>query len=376
MGFRKIDNSGALGSHWGASNPDRVYAAGRRPNVVPARLNKGRRVVNNSGDQFGVLVPQQGGPINNAFDISDFPDGLIREMLTGILTRETSFADELCGRQYRQKTSLTGGVPIRGGKATVARGENQGLRPGAEAKPYTYDVSSATYEALAYVGYGTLTDEERGAAGYYYDQDAVALEIETAVREANTALDLKLEAVLESTTLNTEFALGSNGGDWDDFGASSTMFQNLRTLRQVTVPGADTIILGRNAENTMLQHDDFLASEIAGNYYAGGSGEESVLHAWLRQYIGFTNVFKFDRLYNADTDPADDINYTYAFDNGVWVGYADDLVLIHPDWEDQDKVEVERVTRQRLHEIQFSRYDDIIRPTTKKGAIVTGLNAA
>lgn len=359
--------------------PNKKYSVGREPRIVHARQNKGRRVVNNSSADFGITVPRldnSGRPVNNAFDVADFPDGLIREMLTGIVTQETAFADDLCGRQFRQKTSLEGGIPIRGTTGGVARGENRNLPPGAEAKPYNYDVGSVSYKAGAYVGFGELTDEERGAAGYYFDQDAVSLEIETAVREANTALDRDLAAVLESTTLNTEFALGSSGGDWDDLGTSSTMYANLLTLREVTVKGAPTIIYGRGAANTMKQHEDFLASGISGNYYAGGAAPESALQAWLKEYVGFTNVYRFDRLYNTDTDPEDAASLDYLFDDFVWVGYDDDLVMVHPDWEDQDKVEINRVTRRRLHEIQFSRYDDIIRPTLLKGAIVTGLNAA
>ena len=343
--------------------------ANRKPKVVRG-TGKGRRVIDNSAAGNRIQLRHNDGAVDNAFDIAGFPDGLIREMLTGIVEQETAYADVLCGRQFRQKTTLEGGIPIRGTKASVARGENRNLPPGAEAKPIRYDVGSVSYKAGAYVGFSELTAEERGAAGAYFDQDAVALEIETAVRDANTALDRDLDAMLQSTSLNTEYALSV---DWDDFGAVSSMFGDLKTLRQVTVPKADTIIIGRNAQNTMLQHDNLLAKV---NQYSGGAADPGILESWLRASIGFTNVFIFDRLYNSDTDPSDAANNDYLFDDSVWVGYFDDIVMVHPDWEDQDRVDVEWVTRRRLHEVQFSRYNDLLRPTQGKGAIVTGLNAA
>lgn len=304
-----------------------------------------------------------------AFSVSGFPEGLVREMLEGIVEEETAFADSVMGRKITERSAMSGRIPIRGTTGGVGRGENRALAPLEEAKAYAYNVTFAQYNAAAYVGYGLLSDEEKNDAGYFFNEDALGLEMRTARRDANTGLDRDFDTLISSTSLNTEFDVTSNGGTWSGV---STMAANLRTLREVTSPGATDIIIGRAAKNIMSDNDDFLATPIGGNAYAGGSGEEQLLAEWLKRYCGYTNVHFFERLKNTAGIGAT-AALGYHFDLGVWVGYADDLVMVSPQNDEQNSLEIERVTRKRATEIQFTRYDDMIRPTLLKGATVTNL---
>lgn len=310
-----------------------------------------------------------------AFSTAGFPEGLIREMLEGIVEDETAFADGSVGRRITEKTSMSGRIPIRGTQGGVARGQNRKLGPLEEAKAYNYGVTFVQYNAGAYPGYGLLSDEERNDAEYFFDRDAVELEIRTATREANTGLDRDYGDLLADPVVNQPFdVLVDGSGNW---GVSTTAMANdLRNLREVIVPKADTIIIGRQAANLMLNNDDLLATPLGGNAYVGGTGAKELLAEWLVRYIGFTDVQYMERLYNSSDVAVDEGNETleYIFDFGVWVGYGDDLVLVHPNAPDQDTLEIERVTRKRAHEIQYVRYDDLIRPSLKKGATVQNIS--
>lgn len=304
-----------------------------------------------------------------AFSTAGLPEGVIREMLTGIVADELAFADEVC-RRVTGRAAMTGRIPIRGTAGGVGRGENQALAPLSEAKAYDYEVSFAPYTAAAYVGYGLLSDEEKNDSTYFFDEDAINLEMQTARRDANTALDRSLSSALSSVTLNDALNVTANGGAWDS--GTSTPAANLREAREELAPHSDTIIIGRAAANALMDTDDFLATPIAGNAYDGGVGNQPLLELWLKQYLRFKNVYIFDRLaLSSGVNQANVIEH--LFDDGVWVGYQDDLILVHPDNDEQDSLEIERVVRKRAYEIQHTRYDDIIRPSLIKGVTLTNV---
>lgn len=311
-----------------------------------------------------------------SYQLNGFPDDLIREMLTGIIETEVAFADTACGQQFRKQTSLTGSVPIKSSGATLGTIEGYaGLAPGEVAPGEEYTVTSVAYTAKARVGKGILTDEERNDYDAMFNEDAVNAQLTTARQNANTRLDKYLETILSSTSLNTEAAAGSGyGPGWGS--ASSTMAADIRKVRETVAPGADTIIIGRALKNVMLDNDALLATPIAGNNYGGGTGAESILVAWLKQYTDFTNVLFFDKKYDSSGGRGAAAAVSYLFDSLAWVGYSDDLVLVHPTGPINDLVDIERKSEVRSHVIQYSRYDDILRPTLLKGAVMTGFTAA
>lgn len=309
------------------------------------------------------------------FQLNGFPADLIREMLVGIIEDEKAFADEACGTQFRLVTALNGSVPILGSGATLGTIEGwEGLVPGQSAPGEEYDVTSVTYSAKARSGKGILTDEQRNDFTAMFGEDAVESALRTARINANTRLDKFFESKIESTSLNTEFAAGGLGGlTWKS--ASSTMAADLRKCREETSPGADTIIIGRALRSVMLDNDGLLGSSISGNNYAGGTGETTILTAWLKEYIGFSNVLYFDKKYDSSGGRGAAPAISYFFDTKAFVGYSDDLVLVHPTGPANDQAEVERVAEARSHAIQYSRFDDVLRPTKLKGAVLAGFTA-
>lgn len=307
-----------------------------------------------------------------AYQIASLPDiGTVQEVLDGIIQETPSAADRLCRRVGDNKTALSGKIAIRGTTWTVTRGENRNLAPLEEANDYEADISFVQYNAGAYVGTSLLSDEERNDANAIADLDAYAQSLETARHDANTGLARDLAAVLKDTTatVNQSFNVTSAGnGVWDASGAE--MDTDLRTVREVTVPGADMIVIGRGARQTMIKNDQFLASELGGNQYADGSGRYGALTQWLRDYTGFSRVEYFDTLYNSAALAADP-TLAYIFDNDIWVGYSDDLVLVHPNSPIQDTQEANRITSKRAWKLQYSRYDAIIRGSAAKGVVLT-----
>lgn len=310
------------------------------------------------------------------FQLNGFPPDLIREMLTGIIESETAFADEVCGSQFRLVTSMTGSVPVLGSGATLGTIEGwQGLVPGESAPGEEYDVTYASYLAKARSGKGILTDEQRNDFSAMFGEDAVESALRTARINANTRLDKYLEQKIQSTSLNTNFAAGGLGGlTWKS--TSSKMAEDLRKCREETAPGADTIIIGRALRSVMLDNAGLLGSAISGNNYAGGTGETTILTAWLKEYIGFENVHFFDKKFDSSGGRGATPAVSYLFDTYGWVGYGEDLVLVHPTGPANDLAEIERAAEVRSHVIQYTRYDDILRPTVLKGAVLSGFTAA
>ena len=309
------------------------------------------------------------------FQLNGLAPDLIREMLTGIIEAETAFADVACGNQFRQVTALAGNIPVLGSGATLGTIEGYaGLVPGEAAPGEEYDVTYAAYTARARSGKGILTDEQRNDFTAMFGEDAVESALRTARQNANTRLDKFLETKLSSTSLNTEFAAGGVGGlTWKS--SSSTMAADLRKCREETAPGADTIIIGRALRSVMLDNDGLLGSALTGNQYAGGTGNTTALEAWLKEYIGFDRVLFFDKKYDSSGGRGATPAVSYLFDALGWVGYADDLVLVHPTGPSNDLAEIERAAEVRSHVIQYTRYDDILRPTVLKGAVLTGFTA-
>jgi hypothetical protein len=310
------------------------------------------------------------------FNLNGFPPDLIREMLEGIVESEQAFADTACGQQFRLQTALAGNVPVKGSGATLGTTEGyEGLAPGEVAPGEEYDVTYVAYTAKARVGKGILTDEERNDYSAMFSEDAVEGALRTARINANTRLDKYLETIIASTSLNTEAPAGTGfGPTWKS--TSSTMASDLRIMREVTAPGADTIIIGRALKNVMLDNDALLGSAISGNNYGGGTAANSILEAWLKEYIGFSNVLFFDKKIDSSGGRGAAPTVSYLFDTYGWVGYANDLVLVHPTGPINDLADIERAAERRAHVVQYTRYDDVIRPTKLKGAVATGFTAA
>jgi hypothetical protein len=316
---------------------------------------KGRNLVNNTSK--GIRL-RQFDPVNNAFDTTNVPDTLVREMLSGILSENTGEWERILGRIYMDKTSLGGEIPRRDSRHTVPRGNNKDLGPAEQAQPHNEVPGEISYKALAQVGYGILTDEERISADHVFSVDEVNEQLEVAVRESHAACSRKLEERLESTTSNQTFDVTTDGnGDWYDKGSSSTFVDDVQYAQRVLVPGSDTAVMGPNVANIIARHKQFTAGI---NYFEGGVGKRSEVEAFLSDTLRIPNVFVLEVLLDSETAiDATSITPEWLFDDGFWLGYGTALVGVKPNHVSQDSAEIGRVLRGRLHELMFAQYVDI-----------------
>lgn len=304
-------------------------------------------------------------------DAGTFPAGLIAEMLRGIVEAETSLVDEIF-TPYERTTLLSGNITIDGSESGLARGENQHLGAGVDAKEHKGAIGSVAFDARAYVGKSLLTDE---AANNFeaLDEDAMNRELKIAYRDANTALDrYAWDSVLASTSKNVEADvtnLGFGDAAWDDGGTASTPVQDIRHIIQVSAPGADTGIIGRAVANGLMIHPDVVA-ELSN--FSAGTEDEDGLKAWLKRKFGLRTVHIIKKLYNAAG--VGSVTPTYIGDTVAWFGHAADLINVHPQFSRQDSAETFRLTSRSML-TQVARYDDPIRPTQTLGAIATNVTS-
>lgn len=299
-------------------------------------------------------------------DAGDFPAGLISEMLTGIVEEETSLVDEIFV-PWDRTTVLSGNIIIDGSESGLARGENQGLGPMVSAKEHRGAIGTAPYNAKAYVGKSLLADESVNnfeAIG----EDAMALELTKARRDANTALDrYAFDTVLASTVLNNTFAAVAL---WSDLGVASKPVAEIRKARQESAPGADTAILGRKVVNGLMEHPDVIA-ELS-NFNAGTS-DETFLENWLKRKFGFTFVHFLEKKYNSGA--VGTATASYIGDTLAWFGHASNIINVHPKSSIQDTVDQLRLVDPRALLTQYARYDDPIRPVKELGCVITSVVA-
>ena len=335
--------------------------------------NRKPRIFRRKGDIAGRLIKLSSGAqlkwieenvIKNAFDVNDVNGDMMRDAITSIMSKDTAEADRICGRIYRDKVLLDGFIPKRSSRHTVPRGENRNLSPKAPAVPIQSEVQMVAYHALAQVGRSEISDEEEATAGALFNKDELAEQLEVCRRDANAAVDRNLAARLSSTTSNAEYDVTVDGAaDWADGGSLSTMSKDIRNVKREIIPGADTIVIGPRAKQTMLQHAALLAG--INNYAttAGASGAAAgALESWLKTDEEFENVFFLDKLVDNGTDRDGSTAPTKAhlFNDGVWIGYHDALIQVHPNAPAQDTAEIGRVLGNRLYDILYARYTDVV----------------
>jgi hypothetical protein len=299
--------------------------------------------------------------------LASLPDGVVREIFRGVTEEETAWIDEYVGRRVDDVMTMSGSIPVSDSDSSLGRGLNKGLPPLAEAEEFHSTMGSVAYNATAYVGLSSLSDEAKNDR-QFYGEDALAEELTKARRDSNTALDLYLSDILTSTSFNVEYDVTSAGsGAWDDGGLASDPITDIRSARDSSAPGSDTIIVGRLARNALQVHPDVIAQ--FSNIAAGTIGDEALLN-WLKVTFGFENALVFDKKYNS-ANSGQSTSISYIFDTGIWIGTWNDVVLVHPDMDNQDNVSVERMQTKRGDRTQVERYDDIIRPTQEKGCTLT-----
>jgi len=319
----------------------------------------------------------------NAFDIGSIPSALMRRIHEGLQTDEVAEAESICTLRA-DATTRNGTIPLLTSATLLARTENAGLAPLEAAKSHGGSMGTVKYEVKAYVGVDLVSDEERADMAYF-SEDAIAIHMRQARRNANASIDQKLEEVLLSTTDNNIFnclAAGDGNGAWNT--ASSTPLDDVQQASDTFAPDANTIVLGRSVYNALVRNDDIIAetSQFAGS----GQLNYTALEALFRAKIpNLEHFFIFDKKINrAPLDAPGDsgapnapsVVFDRLFRNGFWLGMKEDILLIKPSGEGlEDQAEVTRKDEIRAHRIQYTRYIDIIRPFQEMGVTFTNVIA-
>lgn len=303
------------------------------------------------------------------FDLNSVPEQVLRSIALGLVTTEQAVADTLCTK-FTEKTTLSGRVPVLSSKATMARADNVGLGPGEEPKAHGGKLKPSTpYNCLAYVGYDEITDEERNDLSVF-SLDYIADRVRQARVDSNMGVDLKLQEILESTSLNTEFDVTSDGnGAWTDK-VNSTPLEDMVEAKHTFCPGADTIIYGPAIKRALLAHPDLIAEY---SQFNAGALDIDGLSALIARKTGITNVQYVEKFYDSANE-GQAVSVTYLFDTLFWMGHKRDLVMVDPaNAAINNKAEIERVVSRRLHQVQHTRYIDILRNTQELGAVFSNV---
>lgn len=303
------------------------------------------------------------------FDVGSIPEQQLREIAYGLSSEAEAFADLVCNK-ITERTTLNGSIPTMDSTFSLAQNINGGLTPLAEARPHLGSLGTTSYACLAYVGSSLISDEERNDLAVY-GLERISQAAVMARADANLSLDKDLEAALESTSLNTEFDVTSDGnGEWDDY-TNGTPIQDMIKAKRTQCPEADTIILGMRAYEALVGHPDIIAET---SHFSGGSLDWNALEAYFRRKVpGIRQVFTSMKLYDNAAYGAT-ASFDFLFQDNVWMGKQSDLIMVAPANADvQDKLEIDRVTSRRAHLVQYSRYADIVRPTQAHSSVFTNL---
>lgn len=303
-------------------------------------------------------------------DIQTIPQQTLQIVTEGIVASEVAFADSACRKRTDVKT-LSGTAPFLSSTATVRRDENRDMAPRSEAKPGDGGMGSVKYNCLAQVGFFELSNEDIINMDAY-NINAVTHYVTEARKAANLNVDLKLEGVLESTSLNLEFDVTADGnGAWDDY-QNSTPYQDIKAQAR-KIPGFDTVILGGLTLDILSAHPDTVARL---SNYSGGFADENEVQIVLRRLLGGSapnlRILVFDTFYNVEKEGLG-FETGFCFEGGFWLGHGQDLQLFDPVNPLNNRTYNEVVNRNRTLEIGHDRYVDIVRHQQLTAATFTNI---
>lgn len=302
-------------------------------------------------------------------NVGSIPNILIAEIMQQLVTSEPAQADAICTRRT-DRTTLAGSIPVLQSITTLARAEDVGVGPFAEVADHGGSMTTAAYNCLARVGSSRVSDEEVNDIGAL-GQDAIAMHLGICRAVANFKTDFALATALTSSSLNGTFDCNSDGGgEWDDK-TNGTPLEDLLKASRTFAPDADMLVVGRRVAEALMSHPD-IKNEVA-NFNAGQIDYNS-LEAYLRRKIpNIRHIHVLDKLYNTNGLGQTPV-VSRLFEINAWLGYKSDLLLVEPAGAPiQNQVEQERQVSKRSTLLQYSRYNDILRPSASLGVRFTNV---
>lgn len=298
-----------------------------------------------------------------AHNLSTLPGQIVRETIMGLMSDSQALIDRI-GRKVPVK-GIQGTIPVLPSVNSLAREDLQGgIAEGAEAKPIDTFNSNLSYATLRYTGIAYLTD---GAKIELDDFGVNSLEyyLSLCMMQVAAGINKDTDDVLKSTSLNIETA--ANNGAWSS--SSSTPIRDIREARRASGYG-DTIILGRDAAEFLMEHPDMIAR--LSNFSGGSLAQGELVDLLRRTFSGVTNVVIGSNLYNSATE-GQSASLAYQFDGLAWVGHSDDLVI--PEQTGEPQTATFREEPRDATGLRYTRRLCVKRPNQDKGSVITGVTA-
>lgn len=304
-------------------------------------------------------------------DVGLIPQQTLREATLGVVQKMEGVADRVC-RIRTDIETLKGNAPFLSSQATTRRRKG-GLKPTERAIPMSGNFGTVAYECDRFTGFAELPDEAQISASAY-NIDLVAHWVEEAIKQGYTDVDAELEAVLQSTVLNLEWDVTTDGaGAWTDLTNGLPLTDILEAAKRV--PGRNSVIVGYQAL-VALQNNPQSQGRLSG--FASGTVaflEEARNLIASAAMVNPANVHLLvDDFYNENAE-GQGFSTEYVFGNGVWVGKQEDLQLFDPNTDENRKSEIGRVQEGALYQIAHHRYADIVRHVRDNGITLTGIIA-
>jgi len=304
-----------------------------------------------------------------AYDRNLIPQPTLNELLRGLERAEGSIADLLC--DFREVGALEGTIPVEPSVSSLPDGtasSASGVVEGAELPAVDQTHAEVAYRVKRYGAQTYIRDGIRDSLDNTTGVSALEVSLKKLRDTAHKSIDLKLESVLDSTSLNLEADVtgGSYGGAaWNDGGTNSTPLQDIATARR-TVPGADTLFIGLQVADVLRAHPDFIAE--TSNISAGELGEAELAGFLRRKYASLVNVVIGDVFFSNTANEGQTLSTGFDLDDSVWLGYKRDLVLCE---FGSAHTEQERRAAQKSTIVTYERSIDIIRPHQDMGIVFT-----
>lgn len=306
-----------------------------------------------------------------AYDRNTIPKQTVETLLRGLERAPGSIADMICAEE--PVDTLQGSFPVEPSVSSLPDGSdasNSGVAEGVDLSQSDQEMDEAAYSVLRY---GDATTVRDGVRDSLSNQTGVS-SLERSLRKIRTVahkkIDLFLESILDSTTLNLEADVTSgtySGAAWDDGGTTSQPLQDIAVARRA-VPGADTMFIGLQVADVLRAHPDFIAE--SSNISAGELGEDELAAFIKRKYSSINSVVIGDTYFSNSANEGQTLSTQFDLNDSVWLGYKRDLILCE---FGSAHTEQERDALKKSTIITYERSIDIIRPHQDMGITFTNV---
>jgi hypothetical protein len=304
-----------------------------------------------------------------AYDRNTIPQDVVDTLLRGLERESGSIADLLCDRE--EVETLEGTFPVEPSVSSLPDGsddQNSGVAEGVDLSQSDQEMDEASYKVLRY---GDSTAVRDGVRDSITNKTGVS-SLERSLRKIRTVahkkIDLFLESILDSTSLNLEADVTSGdygGAEWDDGGSTSTPLQDIALARR-TVPGADMMFIGLEVADVLRAHPDFIAE--SSNISAGELGEGELAAFIRRKYSSINEVVIGDTYFSNSANEGQTLSTQFDLADTVWLGYKRDLILCEMGGPHSEQ---ERDAKKKSTILTYERSIDIIRPHQDMGITFT-----